>query len=139
MRHLMVLLFVGFIAGCGGGGDSGSNTGGGTGSGGNTGGSNTITINADNALYLAAITSLSNDALTSFAQLAVLAHDELNNKPRAFGVTRPVLCQNGTQATELIKQALAYSLVAEYEQKPKGAGIEEIVQAGSRVLEDLLN
>ena len=43
------------------------------------------------------------------------------------------------KATELIKQALAYSLVAEYEQKPKGAGIEEIVQAGSRVLEDLLN
>lgn len=107
MRHYMVLLFLGFIASCGGGGDSGSNTGGSTGSGGNTGGSNTVTINADNALYLAAITSLSNDTLTSFAQLAVLAHDELNNKPTAFAVTRPVLCQNGTQAIEFIQHTIS--------------------------------
>ena len=43
------------------------------------------------------------------------------------------------KATAMIRQPVAYSLVAEYGQKPKGAGIEEVVQAGSRVLEDLLS
>ena len=43
------------------------------------------------------------------------------------------------KATAMIKQPVAYSLVTEYGQKPKSAGIEEIVQAGSRVLDDLLS
>ncbi|MCF4010366.1 hypothetical protein [Rheinheimera sp. UJ63] len=106
MRHFIVFLFLALLAGCGGGG-SDSNTGSGTGSGGNNTGSNSLTITADNALYLAAITSLSNDTLTSFAQLAVLAHDELNNKPRALALTRPVFCQNGSQASALVKQTVS--------------------------------
>jgi len=43
------------------------------------------------------------------------------------------------KATGIIKQPVAYSLVTEYGQKPKSAGIEEIVQAGLRALDDRLS
>lgn len=73
------------LAGCGGSGDS-----------------QQLAVNDDNALYIAATTSLSNDTLTGLAQLAVLAHDELNAKPRTIAATKPVICKNGSQASQLI-------------------------------------
>ncbi|SNY49598.1 hypothetical protein SAMN06297280_1474 [Arsukibacterium tuosuense] len=105
MRIFQLLMLVLLLTGCGGGGssDGDGGIGGGPGSGSNPG----LVINDDNALYIATITSLSNDTLTSLAQLAVLAHDELNAKPRAVAVTRPVFCENGLQAIELVKRTVS--------------------------------
>lgn len=97
--RLLQLVIVFLLFGCGGNGGS-SDTG--SGSGGGSGDNQALTINADNALHIAAATNLSNDTLTSLAQLAVLAHDELNNKPRILDVAKPVFCRNSPDASELV-------------------------------------
>lgn len=105
IKLALVAAALSLLAGCGGGGSSdNTGTGSGTGTGGGTPptGNLPLAINADNALYIASITTISNDTLVSLAQLAVLAHDQLNQRPLKHSAERQPFCRNAEGRSDLL-------------------------------------
>lgn len=100
MLKFFGMVAVAFLLTACGGGDS---TSAGSGSGGVTPpvAPAPLTINADNAVYIASVTTIGQDSLFSFAQLAVLAHDQLNQRPLKHSGEQQPFCRNAEGRSEL--------------------------------------